>query len=136
MNTLYGMLVAGKVQDEGAYAHRHGHVSLSDREKALRDDLVSGISPSLVPLLATLVCWQALSTRFSEDILALDPQNTYVKPSSLTGDLAYSVLGGCARLEALRHYLDKDILDRLEAPVVFDWYAAYGLQLLRWHHGG
>ena len=137
MNILYGLLVDDQ-QPSGWYAKKYTPTFQTPTSKALQRLIMSNMTADRIPMLACIICHEVLSTCFGAEILELDPNNTYNKPSRAPGTapndpkaLAHDLLGSAQDHKAFNQYLDADIKARLVAPTWGDMLAAACLQMLR-----
>lgn len=90
-------------------------------------------------LLASFVCYMVRFTDFGEEIMSLDPVNTYVpverNNTDVDSSMCISELTSTTYVTTeLKRYLDKDIIERLSVATWLDYMAAGCLQMLREVH--
>lgn len=136
-NILYGMLARSGVPESDRYYKRHVQVPATVNASALADLLVParlrGADSGRLGLFVSAVCAAVLDTAFGNEIVALDPDNTYDRPLPPQGSrpVLYDLTCPPDELAGLRGLLDNDINERLVAPQWIDYMAAGCLQLLR-----
>lgn len=138
MNRLYGLLVAKSMAPSGWYAKEHTPVAHSVKSQELYDAFTAGVPVERLPLFACVVCQLAVKSMFKDEILALDPENTYTtvirnpeSPSGSTSDVMSDLLSDHESMRRLFKYLDNDIRERLVVPTWVETASAVCLQLLR-----
>lgn len=140
MNKLYGLLMAGVSMDAqpAYYVKRFYPVAHTPKSRAMRDALMTDVPEDRVALLASFLCSEVKNTRFGEEILLLDSENTYAPftrdPSRPADDpklLIYDLVKPLPMLQELCKWLDDDLEERLELAGWLDVMAAVCLQILR-----
>lgn len=145
MNRLYGLLTF-EIRDKSIdayYDKKCTRQTPSKKGKDIINTIMSGVPETRIPVFACFVCNAVLDTAFGDDILALDPNNTY---TSITRDPDWDGAQGALLLHdlimrpstlraGLRQYLDSDIASRVMLPEWMDCMAAGCLQLLREVYG-
>lgn len=141
INVLYGILTNGE-QAPSAYSWYDkvaDNPMHTPRIDALRTAILTGVPANQINFFACCVCSLIKHTEFGTEIMKLDENNTYnvTLQRPLTAphsDDAYTMHQLMQPIDAyigLKAYLDKDISDRLTAPVWLDYMAAGCLQILR-----
>lgn len=111
----------------------------TDRSRKIQEILMRAAVATNVnklPLFASVVCYMNRFSLFGDEIEKLDPVNTYVQIERTQNDTDDSMcmyeLTDMAYISTeLKRYLDKDIIDNLEAVTWLDYMAAGCLQMLR-----
>ena len=137
MNTLYGLL-ADAVSISGWYMKKYNPLFHTDKSKALQTLMLSEVPAAKIPMFICVVCSVVISTGFGEEILALDPNNTYNPvgrpPGTSSEDQAFlmcDLIGTEKSYKLFQRYLDEDIKKRLVVPTWTEHLAAACLQILR-----
>ena len=137
INCLYGLLIDDQAVS-GWFAKQCTSTYPTEVTKAVRDILVKNVPEDRIAMFACLVCYSVMSTRFGDDIRALDPENTYNKPTRPPGAsasdlslLAAGLIGTAKEYKLLYRYLDYDIKEQLVIPTWDETIGAACLQMLR-----
>ena len=137
MNRLYGILTAWTNTQSAEYDKRYDQIKYDANMLEMVGKLMQRVPAAKVGLFACYVCNAVLGTMFADEILELDPDNTYTEPQTPAGgaDLSaytlHDTMPTAFYSSELLRYLDGDILDRLTVPTCLDVVAGTCLQLLR-----
>lgn len=140
MNKLYAILISGHESTIAGsyYAKKYFPAVHTDRTRKICEDMLHGIPESKLPMFVCYLCTAVGDTIFGQDIIRLDPENTYVeftRDPAASGDDARETLWSITKSEKdmrwLYKWLDQDIKDRLMLPGWLDIMAALCLQMLR-----
>jgi len=130
-NVLYSLLTYGHAAGSSTYTKRSSRCLPDTSDLIVRDAILHGISGPDVHKFASMLCRACMDSTFSDDIRALDPENTYVE----IGGVCWSLTGKRSDYSALNNILDPDIKNRITTNSWCDLPAAGCLQLLRRYNG-
>lgn len=142
MNKLYGILVFGLDDGllQGYYDKRHVTPMISDKGLELRDAFISKIPTERLALFACCVCYLAASGSLSQEILKLDPINTYTAlgrdPANPNGEddpaqCMWDMTDSAAKAYSYKKWLDDDLVEQLVVPTWPELVSVICVQLLR-----
>lgn len=140
INLLYSILTSDyTISPTDVYSKRRGQLWVPPECSAIKNYLLAGVTDTDASLVASVICYEALQTRFGPEILELDSNNTYVKVTRAAGNnsdllCVYQHTVTTEALGQIVQYLDKDIRERLAVTSWSDITAACCLQLLRMVH--
>jgi len=109
--------------------HTRGVYPLPCRE--LVGQLFGSLDDDRMHFVAAAVCDMVLHTSFREQILKLDPVNTYTPVKRHSSELLYDIVTPVESRETIVKSLDADIRDRLQTAPWPEFLGGVSLHLLR-----
>jgi hypothetical protein len=129
MNLLYGIIAPYEYTQGDPLSKKYSPALLDATGRAIRDDLVEGLSTHDRRLLACVMTHYCRFTGFGDMLDELDGENTYAAPS--TDEPFDAVLRKIAKLDSVVAKLPKELIDELGVATPLDKLAAIAVYLLR-----
>ena len=132
MNNLYGILMVGRQRDVSNYYYKKcAHPIIPQACRDLLDQLFGALSDARMHFVAAAVCDMVLHTTFRNDILELDPVNTYTPVKRHDDELLYDIVTPPETRDTVMPLLDADIRERLQLATWPEFLGGVSLHLLR-----
>lgn len=132
MNRLYAILMSGRTNDtDNYYYKRHTRPVCPDACRELVDLLFGALDDQLMHFVAAAVCAMVLHTTFRNEILALDPVNTYTPVKRHGDELLCDIVTSPETRRNILVMLDADIRERLQLANWPEFLGGVSLHLLR-----
>jgi len=139
MNDLYALLTYKQPDGDGSYyVKRHSPAKHTDTSMVLADAIMANVPDSRACMFASVLCNAVLYTRFKDDILVYDANNTYApvkRPPGALGDAPgfcmHDLCLNAQEMRKLTQRVSSDIMDRITTHTWLDDMAAVCLQMLK-----
>lgn len=138
MNKLYAILISLVTAPSGYYVKKHTPVTNNTKSLALLRKFTAMVPDDSMCMFACAVCALAVESMFRNEILALDPENTYQPvgrdpsvPDGSASACMQPLMLPAEQMKSVMGYLDEDIRARLIVPSWPEVASGVCLQLLR-----
>ena len=132
MNNLYGILMVGRQHDVSNYYYKKcAYPIIPQACHELLEQLFGALSDARMHFVAAAVCDMVLHTTLRNDILELDPVNTYTPVKRHGDELLCDIVTSPETRRTILVMLDADIRERVQLANWPEFLGGVSLHLLR-----